>query len=137
MVLIWCHGRDPRPHERANTCAEERLEPHRLDRFPLDPMSGHAANLLLPNSCLSEPRPLPARLPRPCPSTPPPSLRSSPSPPKPLRLPPFLHRTQQLSRRGKRELARLPDIRFFAPIARPAPALGRRLRFLGQERLGG
>src|ERR671916_3167117 len=21
MVLIWCHGRDPRPHERVNTCA--------------------------------------------------------------------------------------------------------------------
>lgn len=20
MVLIWCHGRDPRPHERVNTC---------------------------------------------------------------------------------------------------------------------
>ena len=21
MALIWCHGRDPRPHERVNTCA--------------------------------------------------------------------------------------------------------------------
>src|ERR671921_2245955 len=32
MVLIWCHGRDPRPHERVNTCAERTagISPPRL-----------------------------------------------------------------------------------------------------------
>jgi hypothetical protein len=100
-------------------------------RSPQDPASEHEANSLLPNFWLSEPRPLPARLPRPCSSGLPPSLRSSPSPTKPLRRPPVLRRTRQPPRRDKRGLARLRDTRPYAPTRALAPASARPLRFPG------
>src|SRR5687767_8202753 len=71
--------------------------------------------LLLPNIWLSEPLPLPVRLPRPRHARPPPSLRSLPSPARPMPPPPALHHTRQPLRSGER-VQELPlGIRPYAP----------------------
>src|SRR5215211_6501064 len=97
------------------------------------PIRGQAS-LLLPNFWLSEPRPLPVRVPRPCRSELPPSLRSSPSPAKPLRLRLVVRRTRQPPRRDRQGLAQHMGTGPYAPTEAPVPASSRLLRFPGWER---
>src|SRR5215216_1219611 len=101
--------------------------------LPSHPIRGQAS-LLLPNFWLSEPRPLPVRVPRPCRSELPPSLRSSPSPAKPLRLRLVVRRTRQPPRRDRQGLAQHMGTGPYAPTEAPVPASSRLLRFPGWER---